>query len=1004
MAREVLSSEAARGRRRAGTGTPRGDRTHPAGRAKSRLGDRLRARRSPTALAVACLVVLPVLVYGIPGMAGHPVFPGDDFTQSLPLRELVGSDLRAGHLPILDPYIWSGAQLLAGWNAGAAYPLTWLFVVLPATAAWTLNVIAIALVAGLTMFAFLRACRLGVVASFLGALTFAFGGAMSAQVQHLGLVVGMSWVPLALLAVLELTEPERTGLGSRLGWTAVLAAAVGLVVLAGEPRAVANAGVVLTLYALWRLVRLSRRAGLSQLLRRWTAGDDGARAASPATAGWSLGTVVLGAALGLGLGAIQLLPGLAAVATSQRATVTHFLYSAGSFPPHWLALFGVPDLLGGSGSFGQPGFFATFNLAEVTAYMGILPLVAAGALLARRRWRPLPEWVVWYGVGAVGLLLAFATHTPLWHLFIRIPLLGAQRLQSRSIMVTDLALAVLLAYWADTWLGRRRASRAPRAELWCGATPALCVAAVVVVGLAWRAPLLEWMGVPASTARAEGAIAPWLVPFLVLALLAVALLAAGGRLGPRRRQLAMVAFVVVDLVVFSATTVVALARTAPKPSVKVSAGKPAGSLPASGAHRHGRADAGTASTSAVVPIAALHLRGRFAIYDPTLLDGPELTALGPNDANVVAGTYSVEGYGSIVDGTYAAATGTHGVSGTGQDVFAPKAATDGVFDELDTSDVLVPSQYLALAKGTTTPNGAPGTGTRTTPAGGTATWYLGTPTEVSSATLSVETTGTGTTSGTTAGSATRTSVIPSLRVGLLQTTGRVVWGSNAVAAGAGASGGPRHATWHANWAHPTRAVALVVRTTAASTIGAPEITTAGGGQAALDGSLQGALEPPHWVYAGSDGAFAIYRDTRAKAPLTLRAVASDTLGAASVRRRTGPALQPASATVSSPHGVEVVRAVAAIPGWTAEWQPAGSTHATPLEVRRSGVVQVVTVPAGTGVVTWRYAGPGVAAGEALSGGALVVVAGFAIAAAWLALAVRRRPRAATAQPTVAPGS
>ncbi len=47
------------------------------------------------------------------------------------------------------------------------------------------------------------------------------------------------------------------------------------------------------------------------------------------------------------------------------------------------------------------------------------------------------------------MLLALGGRTPLGHLLIHLPLFGDQRLQSRNILVTDLALAVLLAYWAN---------------------------------------------------------------------------------------------------------------------------------------------------------------------------------------------------------------------------------------------------------------------------------------------------------------------------------------------------------------------------------------------------------------------------------------------------------------------------------------------------------------------------------------------------------------------------
>jgi hypothetical protein len=198
-------------------------------------GTRASTRRPGDAAAIAILVALPVIVFGVPALLGHSVLPGDDLTQNFPLRVLAGRQIRLGQLPLYNPYIWSGAPLLADWNAGAAYPLTLLFAIVPGTAAWTLNMIVTWAAAGAGMFVFLRALRLASLPSALGALSFAFAGAMSAQVAHFGLVAGMSWVPVQLLAVLRLTEAEARSAASRLRWTGVLAAAFGLTILAGEP-------------------------------------------------------------------------------------------------------------------------------------------------------------------------------------------------------------------------------------------------------------------------------------------------------------------------------------------------------------------------------------------------------------------------------------------------------------------------------------------------------------------------------------------------------------------------------------------------------------------------------------------------------------------------------------------------------------------------------------------------------------------------------------------------
>ena len=125
-------------------------------------------RRRGDVVAVVLLIALPAVIFGVPALLGHAVLPGDDLGQNFPLRVLAGREIRSGQLPLYDPYIWSGAPLLAGWNAAAAYPFTWLFAILPGTAAWTVNLIATWATAGLGMFAFLRALRLASLASFLG--------------------------------------------------------------------------------------------------------------------------------------------------------------------------------------------------------------------------------------------------------------------------------------------------------------------------------------------------------------------------------------------------------------------------------------------------------------------------------------------------------------------------------------------------------------------------------------------------------------------------------------------------------------------------------------------------------------------------------------------------------------------------------------------------------------------------------------------------------------------
>jgi hypothetical protein len=876
-----------------------------------------RFRRSDV-LAVVLLVALPVIVFGVPALLGHPVLPGDDLTQNFPLRVLVGQQIRSGQLPLYDPYIWSGAPLLAGWNAGAAYPLTFLFAVLPGPAAWTLGMIVTWGIAGLGTFFFLRALRLASLPSVLGALSFTFTGAMSAQVAHFGLVAGLSWVPVALLAVLRLAEAASTA--ARLSWIGVLAAAIGLTILAGEPRAVDDACVVVGIYAAWRIAQLGRRCGPAAI------------------------SIAAGVALGVCLGAVQWLPGLAAISTSQRGGTSAALFNSGSLPVRWLVLMLVPDLMGGSGSFGQPGFFANYNLAEVTGYVGILPLVAATALLGRLRLRPRPpEWIVWHVIALVGVVLALGGNTPVGHLLAQVPLFGAQRLQSRNILVADLALAVLLAYWADHLLSEngprfRRAdgSRGADLERVLGAVPPLAMIAVVGLGLFRDAGLFHWLGIGQNAAHVDGRLQPWLVPYALIGAGALALVIFGRRFPARLRAPWIGGLVAIDLVVFTLLAVVA---------VLPGAGSSARTTASQAGNR------AAARTSAPRPIAALGYRGRFGIYDPGGLDAHQLPLLRPPDLNATSATPSVQGYSSTVAGFYASATGSHLATGDGQDVLSPRAIGDGTLDQLGTSVLLtVPGYLITAAAGTGPAAGAPGTGQRDIAVNHPATWYFATPLDVSRVEVPDR--------------AAARDAAAGIQIGLMTPSGSTRWfPASAASASLLAVSLPR----------PMTSVAVIARAgDAPGHLGAPAMVASNGRVFVADGQLQNALLPPRWGFAGLDGPFAVFVDHFAKDPLSIEALPGRSASGASARRLAGSAAGPAAAAVFSPHGVRIVRSVAAIPGWSATWQPRRGA-AIALTVRRAGLVQAVDVPPGGGVVTWRYAAPKFTVGFALSLGAVALI-------------------------------
>ena len=310
--------------------------------------NRLRAHIGPLWPYVV-LIAIPTAAFVLPDLiGGHLLITGDNLQQNYPLHVLVGSMLRHGQLPFWNQYIFSGTPLMADFNAGAFYPLTGLFVVLPDRAAWIATEVLLFSAIAVGMYVFLRALKLSTAACVLAAATYAFAGPVLSQVNHVDMTGGFVAIPWMLLAVLHIVRDGRWR------WTILLGIAYATVILAGAPEAMLDEALLIIAFAVMS-------AGLNR--ERW----------------WRVvsrcGT---GAALALSLAAIQWLPGLEAIRNSQRGSGV--VAGAGSYPRPFAVLGLVPYIDGGYGHLGEAQFFGQYNLPEVGIYLGILPVVAVDHL------------------------------------------------------------------------------------------------------------------------------------------------------------------------------------------------------------------------------------------------------------------------------------------------------------------------------------------------------------------------------------------------------------------------------------------------------------------------------------------------------------------------------------------------------------------------------------------------------------------------------------------------
>ncbi|MGD8624462.1 MAG: hypothetical protein PVJ34_07995, partial [Anaerolineae bacterium] len=368
--------------------------------------------------ALLALAGLALVFFWKLAFTGRVLAGLDVFGYFYPYRDYAAEALRAGRLPLWNPYLFMGAPLLANSQVAVLYPLHWplAWLPVPRQVAWSILFHVWLAGAGTYLFG-RRALRLGRPAAFLAAIVFGLGGFLGAQVEHLNQLNASAWLPWLLLCV-EGVAGGRAGRRGR--WVAVLMGmgVAALVLLAGHTQAAyivfAGAG----LYALLR--------GWPSLRRReWMAGLAG------------LGGVLL---MGLGGGLLamaQLLPTLELSRLSVRSGGLPYNEAASfSLKPGLIFKAFLPPLL----------WEAPFS--EYVAYVGLigLALAAAGAWAVVRRRRSagaLPATAA-LALALVGVFLAFGAYNPVYFVLYKlVPGFDLFRVPARWLLLYAFGAALL---------------------------------------------------------------------------------------------------------------------------------------------------------------------------------------------------------------------------------------------------------------------------------------------------------------------------------------------------------------------------------------------------------------------------------------------------------------------------------------------------------------------------------------------------------------------------------
>lgn len=391
-------------------------------------------------LALAVFLVA-ALTLCWPALMGN-VLAGDDYQLAgWAFRKFGAEYWRAHHaVPLWNPYIFGGLPYVGGMHGDIFYPTAWLRYFLPLDLATNLTFAGHIVIAGVSMYALVRALGVSWVGSVVAGIAYEMTGIVASQVSpgHDGKLFVSALAPLLLLGLWRgIRERKLAGYGAAALTTGLM--------LHGHPQ---TGYYLLVAAGLWTLFLVFGGEGAPQGNDRWKA------------LGWSAVVVVIG----LGMYAIQALPFIAYIPFSPRGAggpSAGWEYATGyAMPTAELFTVFLPELNGVRDAYAGANFIKTH-----TEYLGaiVLMLAACGFGGAARKRERLALAVI----GGLFLLVALGGHTPFYRVWYEVmPMMKKVRAAGMAFYLVALPVAVYVGFGVDRLARGEVALR--RVLIWAG--------------------------------------------------------------------------------------------------------------------------------------------------------------------------------------------------------------------------------------------------------------------------------------------------------------------------------------------------------------------------------------------------------------------------------------------------------------------------------------------------------------------------------------------------------
>ena len=345
-----------------------------------------------------------------------------------PTKQILREIVQHGEFPYWNRYFSAGQPIAANPEHEVFYPLTWLILLPSYDLGYRLHVLIHLYIGLLGMYALLRSMELRPPAAWMGALSFGLGGIYLSYVNLLPILFCAAWLPLTCLFV------RRFLLRHSIRDFAAAGLFLGLQCLVAEPTTVAQTGLLIGMYALYRGWYSKPR--ISKMITRvlWIA------------------TISI---TGFLLGAAQILPAIDHVHDSARSRPFEFdLVSAWSMPWPKFAELIYPNVLGhisinnvmlywGGGLYqgmGSPFLFSIYAGIAVIA-------LAIGGAFARPRGGRFVLIIVF-----LSSLMALGGHTPVLRWLYDAGIATSIRYPEKFILMAVFAMIIFASQMLDRML------------------------------------------------------------------------------------------------------------------------------------------------------------------------------------------------------------------------------------------------------------------------------------------------------------------------------------------------------------------------------------------------------------------------------------------------------------------------------------------------------------------------------------------------------------------------